>query len=135
MKPSVYIETTIPSFYHEVRTEPEMIARRDWTREWWDHHRARYDVFTSEAVIEELEIGTFPGKDHALALITSVPLLAVNDAIADALPSISPTMSCPPIRLGMPSTWPWPPFTNVTFCSPGTVSISPTRTSLAIFDV
>jgi len=25
-----YIETTIPSFYHEVRVEPEMVARRDW---------------------------------------------------------------------------------------------------------
>jgi len=26
-KPRVYIETTIPSFYHEVRTEPEMVLR------------------------------------------------------------------------------------------------------------
>jgi hypothetical protein len=85
MKSSVYIETTIPSFYHEVRPEPEMIARRDWTREGWDHHRTRYEVFTSEAVIEELEIGTFPGKDRALALVASVPLLEVNDAIADAV--------------------------------------------------
>ena len=50
MKPSVYIEMTVPSFYHEVCTEPERIARRDWTREWWDKHRCRYDVFTSEAV-------------------------------------------------------------------------------------
>ena len=23
-----YVETTIPSFYHEVRTEPEMVAER-----------------------------------------------------------------------------------------------------------
>jgi predicted nucleic acid-binding protein len=29
MQQRVYIETTIPSFYHEVRTEPEMIARRN----------------------------------------------------------------------------------------------------------
>jgi hypothetical protein len=85
MKLSVYIETMIPSFYHAGRTEPEMIARRDWTRQWWDHHRARYDVFTSEAVLEELEIGTFPGKDNALALVASVLLLAVNEAIADAV--------------------------------------------------
>ncbi len=30
MNRRVYIETTIPSFYHEVRTEPEMIARKNW---------------------------------------------------------------------------------------------------------
>jgi len=32
VKPEVYIETSIPSFYFEVRTEPEMVARREWTR-------------------------------------------------------------------------------------------------------
>ena len=37
MKPKVYIETSIPSFYHEVRSEPSMVARRDWTRQWWDN--------------------------------------------------------------------------------------------------
>jgi hypothetical protein len=35
MKRSGYIETTIPSFYYEVRAEPEMIARRESTRRWW----------------------------------------------------------------------------------------------------
>jgi hypothetical protein len=33
MKPRVYVETTVPSFYYEVRDEPEMLARRDWTRQ------------------------------------------------------------------------------------------------------
>ena len=37
-----YIETTIPSFYHEVRAEPEMVARRDWTRRWYDVAVASY---------------------------------------------------------------------------------------------
>jgi hypothetical protein len=62
MKPSVYIETTIPSFDHEVRSAPEMGARRKWTREWWDQHRDQYEVFTSQAVLEELETGSFPIK-------------------------------------------------------------------------
>lgn len=35
MLPRVYIETTIPSFYHEIRQEPDMMARREWTRNWW----------------------------------------------------------------------------------------------------
>ena len=34
MKRKVYIETSIPSFYYEVRTEPEMVARHEITRRW-----------------------------------------------------------------------------------------------------
>lgn len=33
MSGTVYIETTIPSFYYEVRTEPDVVARRMWTRQ------------------------------------------------------------------------------------------------------
>ena len=83
MSPSVYIETSIPSFYHEVRTEPDMVARRAWTREWWDDHLPRYDAFTSEAVIEELQSGSFPQKEDALKLVSSLPLLDINEAVAD----------------------------------------------------
>ena len=43
MKKRVYIETTIPSFYVETRPEPDMVARRGWTREWWDTRRQHYD--------------------------------------------------------------------------------------------
>ncbi len=49
-----YVETTIPSFYHEVRTEPEMVARKDWTRRWFDAVIHTDRVVTSAAVIAEL---------------------------------------------------------------------------------
>ena len=81
--PSVYVETTIPSFYHEVRTEPEMLARRSWTREWWDKHREDYELVTSEAVLDELRKGEFPGKEDTLALMQSVPLLEIEDPLAE----------------------------------------------------
>ena len=57
--------------YHEVRAEPEMLARRAWTREWWDDRRCDFDLVTSEAVIDELENEDFPQKNDALALIES----------------------------------------------------------------
>ena len=62
MKRRVYIETSIPGFYYEIRTESEMAARRDWTREWWDQQRYHYELVTSLAVIEELEKGDYPTK-------------------------------------------------------------------------
>jgi len=83
MKPRVYVETTIPSFYHEVRADAENAARRQWTREWWDDHRARYELFTSAAVLDELEKGEFPQKSDSLALINSLPLLDIDEAIVD----------------------------------------------------
>ena len=42
MTKTVYIETSIPSFYYNNRQPPEMIARQNWTREWWDQHRCDF---------------------------------------------------------------------------------------------
>ena len=87
MQKTVYIETTIPSFYHETRGEPEAVARRQWTREWWDSAAARFRMVTSEAVLDELERGEFEKKDDCLALIASLPVLEVEDAVAEIVES------------------------------------------------
>ena len=83
MKRVVYIKTTIPSLYQEVRTEPEMIARRNWTREWWNNQREHYQLVTSIAVIEELERGDYPNKEKILNLVADIPLLSINTEIHD----------------------------------------------------
>ena len=83
MKQLVYIETSIPSFYHEVRPAPEMVARRNWTRQWWDERRNEYEVVTSEAVIDELSAGDYPNREQALLLTTDLPILPVDSAIAE----------------------------------------------------
>jgi len=76
MQKRVYIETTIASYYFEIRSEPEMVARRNWTREWWESERERYELVTSVAVLEELERGEYPGRLDALDLLRDVPLVA-----------------------------------------------------------
>lgn len=82
----IYVETTIPSFYHEVRTQPEMIARRNWTRLWFNAAiNGTDEIVTSLAVEAELEAGDFPGKAEALALIADLPLLDLNEAVAEAV--------------------------------------------------
>jgi PIN domain len=82
MKPKVYIETSIPSFYYEGRVEPEMEARRQWTRQWWDNAE-NYSLISSVAVLDELNRGDFPNKEKAIELITDLPLLPVEEAIAE----------------------------------------------------
>ena len=75
---TVYIETTIPSFYFEVRGEPEAVARRTWTREWWDERgKHDFDLVTSQAGIDELSRGNFPGRDDALQLMQDLELLPI----------------------------------------------------------
>jgi predicted nucleic acid-binding protein len=83
MKPLVYIETSIPSFYYEIRTEPEMVAKKIRTQDWWDHYRSNYTLVTSAAVLEELQTGDYPNKEQVIALLHEVPLVHINIAIRD----------------------------------------------------
>lgn len=80
----IYLETTIFSFYYEVRTEPDMIARREWTRQWLDAAIGADDeLVTSLAVIGELERGEFPGKADTLKLIEGFPVEDITEAVAE----------------------------------------------------
>lgn len=83
MTPKVYVETSIPSFYHEARTAPDMVARRDWTRHWWDEFSPHYLLVTSVAVLDELNQGDYPNKEAVLSLVRNVALVPVMPAIAE----------------------------------------------------
>jgi len=62
MKPTVYIETTIPSYYYNQRKASDLVVLSQWTRDWWDNERKHFELVTSLAVIEELEQGKHPQK-------------------------------------------------------------------------
>jgi predicted nucleic acid-binding protein len=81
----IYIETTIPSFYYEVRKEPEMVSRKNWTRQWWDNHSRHYDLVTSEAVINELQQGTYRNQKQALKLLEEIPILRIDEDIKNTV--------------------------------------------------
>jgi hypothetical protein len=82
-KPRAYVETTLPSFFHTTRSTAAAVARRNWTHQWWTLARTRYDLVTSEAVLDELREGDYPSREPALALLADLPLLPVTEAIAD----------------------------------------------------
>ena len=83
MRARVYVETTIPSFFHETRTAPEVVARRHWTRHWWSTAIQRYELVTSSAVIDELRRTPLPTQADYLALIDGLPVLDIEPAIAE----------------------------------------------------
>ncbi|NCO43342.1 MAG: hypothetical protein COZ06_05780 [Armatimonadetes bacterium CG_4_10_14_3_um_filter_66_18] len=85
MKPSVYVETSLFSFYHDQRDAPVVIAMREWTRQWWDGPRKHYDCATSAAVLAELDAGTLPHRDDALTLARELPALPVEDETTEVV--------------------------------------------------
>lgn len=83
MPKTIYIETTIPSTYYEQRTQAVIVARREWTRRWWDGHRHDYRLVTSDAVFDELERADHPDRQEKLNLMEGVECLPIGDEIAE----------------------------------------------------
>ena len=81
MRPRAYIETSIPSFYHDVRTSAAIVARREWTRRWWDSRSERYELVTSGAVLDELDRGIPEHRQERLNLVRELALLPVVPAL------------------------------------------------------
>jgi hypothetical protein len=82
----IYIETTVVSFYYNVRSEPEMISRQNWTRRWLDKSLDGVDeLVTSLAVENELNAGDFPMKSQLLDLASRFPILDLTASIAEVV--------------------------------------------------
>ncbi len=57
-RPTVYLDTTIPSFLTARQSrDPERARRQHITREWWELHRWQFDVRISEYVRKEANAG------------------------------------------------------------------------------
>jgi predicted nucleic acid-binding protein len=74
VKPSVYVDTTVPSYYVDERESLRLHIER--TRQWWDAERREYDVYISDLVVVELQQGDYPRKAEALNLVAELPRLA-----------------------------------------------------------
>lgn len=75
----VYVETSVPSAYVSHRTDSGSLYRRKLTRQWWAEQAHHYDLVTSQATLNELADGSYPGQDAAIALVKGVPRLEVDE--------------------------------------------------------
>ena len=75
MKPVVYVETSIFSFYFDERTSAIVVANRQWTREWWDEQRHEYECVVGSTVLDELDRGNLPHRGSAYEMAATLPLL------------------------------------------------------------
>ena len=79
MKPIVYIETTIPSYYWDER--PSLTFEILRTREWWDQERDDYRLISSQPVLTELGHPLNPNREKCLNLMQGIPLVALNSEV------------------------------------------------------
>lgn len=80
---TVYIESTIPSYLTSRPTENLIAAARQLqTREWWEYERHRYQLFASEVVLAECNIGDPEASQRRIEILKHLPILEMtNDCI------------------------------------------------------
>ena len=80
---TVYIETSIPSFYYTLRTDPASVARMHWTRQWWQEYADQCTLVTSVAVIEELQQGTGGKNEERISLVNQATILPISEEVIE----------------------------------------------------
>ena len=88
MKPTVYVETTIPS-YLTAWPSRDLVraAHQQITREWWAR-RDGFDLYSSRLVVQECQAGDAQAAADRLAALVGLPLLeqeAAEKELAEAL--------------------------------------------------
>ena len=82
MNPVVYVETTIPSYLAAEPSRDVVIAgRQRVTHEWWQSAFDRFQLFTSQAVIAEIQMGDPKAAAKRLQIMSRLPVLALTDEI------------------------------------------------------
>ncbi|MEI6209140.1 MAG: type II toxin-antitoxin system VapC family toxin [Desulfuromonadales bacterium] len=97
MKPTVYIETTIPS-YLAARLSTNIITagQQILTHEWWEQERQKYRLYVSQAVLDECGGGNAEQAKKRLTLIRTFSLLPINDAVAELSAGYMNLLGIPP---------------------------------------
>lgn len=83
MKPKVYIETTIISYF-TARPSRDIItaAHQQITQEWWDNRKSDFDLYISQIVIQEIGEGDQDAVKRRTSMIEFVSEIEVNpDAV------------------------------------------------------
>lgn len=80
--PSVYLETTIPSYLTAWPSRSLVAAAHQAiTREWWTLRRADFELCVSQLVIAEISAGDATAARLRLDSITGIPTLPMTDEV------------------------------------------------------
>ena len=78
----VYLETTIPSYLASRPSRDVIVAaQQQVTLEWWENSRPKYDLFISEAVIDECQAGDPEAAKKRIGFIKDLSVLSITDDV------------------------------------------------------
>jgi len=82
MKPSVYLETSVVSYYTSSPSRDIFVlTHQQITKEWWDTKSDIFDFLVSELVIDEVSRGDSEAATTRLAIIEDFSILPLTDEI------------------------------------------------------
>jgi len=96
MGPTVYIETTIPSYLTAWPSRDLVRAgHQQVTREWWAR-RSAFDLYTSRLVVRECQAGDPTAAALRVAALAGVPLLEASNATVELAAALVAGVPLPP---------------------------------------
>ena len=86
---SVYIETSVVSYYSS-RSSRDLVvaARQQLTHEWWENYRHETETYISTLVIQEAEVGDAIAARQRLEAIADLPVLELNENVLNLAKSL-----------------------------------------------
>ncbi|HKQ47897.1 MAG TPA: type II toxin-antitoxin system VapC family toxin [Phycisphaerae bacterium] len=85
MKPTVYLDSSVPSYWLEPASDDPIIrARHLIIRRWWDEELGRFEVRISQYVLDELAQGDSLRATRRLELVKQFASLDISDSVIDA---------------------------------------------------
>ncbi len=84
MKESIYIETSVVSYYvSKPSRDIIVLAHQRITSEWWPKAVKRFDVYVSKVVIEEAAAGNKESAEHRLNELKGFPYLELTKEVEE----------------------------------------------------
>ena len=81
-KPTLYMETTIPSFLlADPSRDPVATVRQEITRAWWRRDHARFFVYISEVVLDEAKRGDAAAAQRRMEFLDQFSQLASSPEV------------------------------------------------------
>ncbi len=81
-KPTVYIETTIPSFLTSRPSSDLVVAgKQEVTRQWWENRKNNYHLFVSQFLLDEVSGGNPEVAQKRIKVVEGIDLLEVDDEV------------------------------------------------------